>query len=273
MFNKVMFLSPLHNIGTSTVASCIAHTLAIRGINTMLCYTDKKNNITEYFGLPDVDAPPSNISIVASSMSETHVPKKTLLEYSHHIESTDNLHILNIGSDTIDTYSSQLLMKLLIQNPPTQVLMIDVSEDPTTEYIQDAIAEVDCIFVVINMTQSCIDYYNNWIGSGLFPVNKVFPIVNYYNENIMPIQKFAEQIHVLPSRTNKLHYNPFITRCMLMKAAYELVPQVEKKDARVAQLSGDLDRLYNTIIDNKESRRFMIDFEDLTAQIKTKLNI
>ena len=273
MFNKILVLAPLHNIGTTSVTCGIAHTLAIRGISTTLLYTDTKNDLAVNFGLGDVDASPSNISMIASTMTERSLNSKVILEYSHKIPSVDNLHILNVGSTTIDSYSRDLVLNLILDKLPTQVCIVDVAEGLEDERIQDLIEKVDCIFVVLIMSQECINLFNNWMESGLLPQEKVFPIVNYYNENVMPIQKFAALINLLPSRMNKVHYNAFITRCTLMQAMYELVPQIEKKDPRVAQLSGDFDRIYSTILDAYQEKRFAFNLEDSIAKVKSKLNM
>lgn len=273
MFSKIFVMSTLSNSGATTISNIIAHMLAERGIDTSLFYTDSKNDAADYFGLVDVDAQPSNISIVASSISETNINRRTILDYSHKIPDCDKLHILNIGSETIDEYSRRLMLKLLLMKPPTQVNIFDISQDLSDETILEELQHVDAVFVVINMSQKGIDSYLSWKESNLFPDElPVIPIVNMYNEHVAPIQQFSEYLQLLPSQLLKVHYNPYINLCTLMKSLYEIYPQVQKRDPRVAHLYGDFERIYQTIVDYGQKSRFNFNMEDLLAKVKHKVN-
>ena len=253
MAYKILVISPLHNLGTSTVSSMMAQAMAMNNKSVMLTFMQPDATIPTYLGIDGFNDPTRSIMQVSKLIDTGALRNKDILDYAYQFH--PNCHLLNVADPSLTTTDRLSLVSHVFEHTPTDVVIVDDSSDIDSRSITEMLDLTDLTFVVINMSTTSAYHLKVWLNETKLKDNpNIFIIVNYYNEVVADLRGFAKSIGIPANRVAKVHYNPCIQKCTRNGHLNDVLPLAFEYDPRVAELRSDfsdIDRCLNNFIKQK----------------------
>ena len=246
MAHKILFMSPLHNKGTSVVAALVTQAVSFTNKTSMLVFTEAGSLIPMYFGQDGTTDPTRSIMQIVRLIDNSSIEDKDLLDYATTI--TQNSYILNLADPSLVDRDRIQVISHVFKRVPTSVVVCDNSDDIDTKFTKTLVEESDMIFVVIETMQK--DYYRlkTWLEYPLLKNNpNVYVLINKYSEVVGSMRNIAQYIGFPANKVCKIHYNPWITKCCLNGQLGTILPVAREWDPRAANLLNDIDEINQCI--------------------------
>lgn len=248
MAYKILVISPLHNLGASTVSAMIAQTLTFYNKTTMLTFMQPDATIPRYLGIDDINDPTRSIMQISKLIDTGALRDKDILDYAH--EYYSNCYLLNVADPSLTINDRLQVVEHTCEHVTTDIVIVDDSDDLDQRSVVELLDMADLTFCVINMSDTAAYHMKCWLESSQLKDNpNVFILVNYYNEVICDLRNFAKQIGMPANRVAKVHYNPWIQKCTRTGKLQTVMPLAHEYDYRVAELDADF-RDINRCVDN-----------------------
>lgn len=246
---KIMVVSPLHQMGSSVVAAMIAQGATYNNKTSTLLFNQTGSKLPQYLGIEDLNDPTRSVMQIVKLIDNGAISDNDILDYTFNYAT--NAHLLNTASESIETKDALQIINHVYKRTPTDIVVIDNSEDITTKVSKQLIEDSDTIFVVIQPMPKAFERLKVWLEySDLKDRPNVFVIVDYYNEVVFSIRDLARYIGLPASRVCKLHYNPWITKCCIKGQLNTVLPLAMDMDPRVVNLNNDIKEL-NAVINSE----------------------
>lgn len=253
MSYKILVVSPLHNLGASTVSAMMAQAMAINGKTSLLTFMQPDAAIPAYLGIEGANDPTRSIMQVSKLIDTGALRDKDILDYTHIIQ--NNCYLLNVADPSLTTSDRLNLVSHVFAHSTTDVVIVDDSSDIDSRSISELITSTDLTFVVINMSLTAAFHLKQWLNMTSLRDNpNLFILVNQYNEVVSDLRGFAKSIGMPANRVAKVHYNPWIQKCTRTGHLRDVLPLAYDLDPRVAELRSDfndIDRCLNSFIKQK----------------------
>ena len=91
---RIGFMSPMSNVGTSSIALLLGHAMAIKGRSVVNCYTDYENLIGKQVGLPTVDDPLKSIDQLTRLIDINSLKPSDIVQYAYKWDKAKDVYIL-----------------------------------------------------------------------------------------------------------------------------------------------------------------------------------
>lgn len=245
---KVLVMSPLHQSGASTVSALMAQSLTYDNKTTTLVYTSPDSLVPGYLGVKNIDDPTRSIMQVVRLIDSNAIRDTDILDYA--VQFSKNAYLLSFGDSTLPTRDALQIVQHVYRRVPTDVCIVDNSDDISTPITQKLLDNTDCIFVVISLTKKYFLYLKNWLeNTTLGKRDDVYIVVNHYDPVVASVRDIAKMLGLPANRVCTLHENPWIRKTTLNGQLSTVVPCVKGIDPRVANLSADL-RGFSQIINS-----------------------
>lgn len=235
---KILIISPLSNIGTTTVSALVAQMATYDNKTSHLIYTDSESPINEYLGVKNADDPTRSVMQIIKLIDSQALEDKDILDYGH--QYVHNSWILNTADKSLSVRDKSQVTSYIFSRAPCDLSICDCSEDLQSELTLKLIDTADLIFVVCNTTRKSQIYLRSWIESPYLKDQKnVYIICNRYNEVTYSVRNFAKVIVQPPNRICKIHYNPWVEKCCNQRELATVIPKARNFDPRVVKLYRD----------------------------------
>lgn len=246
MGSKILVMSPLHNMGASTVSAMIAQGFTFSGKTSTLMYTDTNSPLPQWLGIPSVNDPTRSIAQAEKLVRSGSMKKSDILNYTYNY--SKNAYLLNTVAQELQDVQRMRIMKHFFRDVPTDIVVMDNSMDITDDATADLIEVADIVFLVTDMSEKCTKRLKDWLTLPVLKNNKhVYIIVNRYDEVIESLRTFAKKLGLPANRVGKLHYNPWITRASRSNSLHDVLPNAVNWDPRVANLNKDIEEYMQCI--------------------------
>lgn len=242
MAHKILIMSPLHNMGSTVAASLLAQGLTFDNKSVMLLFTHPQSLMPQYLGIEDINDPTRSIMQVVKLIDNGAINDKDILDYSFSF--TKNGYLLNVADRTLNDKDRTQIVDHVYNRAPTNIVVVDNSDDLDTKASQTLIEESDMIFLVVEPSLKAFQRLKLWKESPQFKDNpNIYVIVTHYNEVTFSVRNLAKYIGFPGNRVCKVHYNPWITKCCITGTLNTILPLSRELDPRVANLKCDIDEL------------------------------
>lgn len=235
---RILILSPLSNIGATTVSAMIAQMATYDNKTSHLIFTESENPVTSYLGVKHVDDPTRSVMQIIKLIDNQSIEDKDILDYGH--QYVPNSWILDAADKSLSEKDKAQVINHIFNRAPCDLSICDCSEDITSDLATQLIDSADMIFVVCNTTRKSQIYLRSWIESSYLKDRpNVYILCNRYNEVVYSVRNFAKVIVQPPNRICKIHYNPWIERCCNHRQLYQVIQLSRQFDPRVANIYRD----------------------------------
>lgn len=249
MAQRILVLSPLHNLGTTAATVLMAHAVAFNGHSAALSFTDPEPYIAQYTNLTELDDPMRSVTQVVKLIDSNAIENSDIINYAHQISS--NLYFMNTSTSALTSAVKHRTVMSIFEGITSDVVFCDCSEDIDSPITLSLLEKADMVFVVVNMSPKVIKHMQSWIEySALKNKAETYIVLNEYNEEVGAMRDLAKQMFMAPSHVCKIHYNPWIAKCCLSGTLHSIIPKVMNKDYRVANLYGDFQEIVQAIDGN-----------------------
>lgn len=243
---KVLFMSPLHNTGTSVIATMTAQCLTFDGKRSALTYTSELSPIPDYIGLENANDPTRSIMQLVRLLDAGAMTDDDIADYMHNY--IHNGQLLNITDPSLTERDKTNIIQHVFSRIPTDVAICDNSDNIDTSASGKLLDEADCVFIVVNYSLKCFKYMKSWLESSyLMDRKNVFVIVNNYHEGISSVRDLAKYLGLPVNVVCKVHYNPWITKVCMTGQLTTVMPLSRELDPRVAELNADFTEIVQCI--------------------------
>ena len=236
---KVLVMSPLHQTGSTVVSTLMVQALTYANKTAMLAYTDASSNLPRYLGVKSINDPTRSIMQVVRLIDSNALRDHEILDYS--IEFSKHAYLMNFGDSSITEKDSAQIVKHVYTRVPTDVCVVDCSDDVDSPVAASLIDLADLVFLVINPSDKDFSRMKNWLQNS--PIGKhrnLCVIINHYDEVTGPLRNLAKHIGMPANRVCKVHENAWIRKCCLTNSLHTIMPKIKGIDPRVANLSCDM---------------------------------
>ena len=241
-------MSPMNNVGSSTVATLIAHQYAYKGHTSLLCYTDNNSPIARYLNITDLDDPTKSINQVMRLVDADAIKPNDILQYTSKFDKNHPAHLMSFGDSTLDDSSKLLIVDNIFNKVTTDLTVCDVSETIDSPLAQAFIKVATVVFIVINPTEKGFKLVKQWLASDIWPNKEyVIPIVNMYANEIDAFERICDRMGLLITDVCKLHFNPYISRCTYQNALHTLIHTVNIGDSKTVNIKPDIEEITKAI--------------------------
>ena len=258
MAYKILVISPLHNLGSSTVSAMLNQALTFYNKTSMLTFMQSDNTIPHYLGIEEINDPTRSIMQVVKLLDTGALREQDILDYAH--QYAQNSYLLNVADPSLTANDRLQLVTHVFEHAPTDVVIVDDSADITEQSVKDLIELTDMTFVVINMSDTAAYHMKVWMTETQLKDNpNIFVCVNCYNEVVSDMRNFARSIGMPANRVAKVHYNPWITKSAHLGQLQTVLPFAHDYDYRVAELDADfrdINRCLDSVILSKLKKGF-----------------
>lgn len=249
MAQRILVLSPLHNLGTTVVATMIAQSISYNGRSATLSFTDAEPYIAHYTNLKDLDDPMRSVTQVVKLIDGNAIEKEDIIRYSHVI--TKNLYFMNTSTAALTEAVKQRTVMSIFENITSDVVVCDCSEDIDSPITLSLLSKADMVFVVVNTSPKVFKHVHSWIEySALKDKAETYIVINQYDEGIGSLRDLSKKVYHAASHVCKVHFNPWIAKCCITGSLQTILPLVMEKDYRVANLYGDFQEIDQAITGN-----------------------
>lgn len=236
---RVLVMSPLHQTGASCIAALIAQGLTYDNKTTTLMYTSPDSNLPNYLGVKNIDDPTRSIMQVARLIDNDAIKDSDILDYT--VQYAKNAHMLSLGDETLQMRDAVQIVQHVYRRIPTDVCIVDNSEDIDSPITGRLLDHADCVFIVVSPSQKDYAHLKYWLTSTkMSDIDDIYVVVNYYDPVINSVRGISKQIGMAANTVCTLHYNPWIRKCCLEKTLHTIVPHIKGNDDRVINLKSDL---------------------------------
>lgn len=235
---RILVLSPLSNIGATTVSALIAQMATYDNKTAHLIFTETNSPISTYLNIQHVDDPTRNVMQIIKLIDNQAMEDKDILDYGHQF--VPNSWLLNTADPSLSERDKVQVTNYIFSRAPCDLSICDCSEDITSELALNLIDAADLVFVVCSTSRKSQVYLRSWLESSyLKGRNNIYIICNQYNEVVYSVRNFAKVIVQPPNRICKVHYNPWIERCCNRRELIQVIPLSRNFDPRVANIYQD----------------------------------
>ena len=249
MAQRILVLSPLHNLGTTVAATLIAQNITLNGRSAALAFTDVEPYIAEYCNLKELDDPMRSVTQVVKLIDSNAIENEDIINYAHII--SKGLYFMNTSTSALTDVIKQRTVMSIFERITSDVVVCDCSEDIDSPITLSLLSKADMVFVVVNTSPKVFRHVRSWIEySALKDKAETYLIINQYNEGVGALRNLAKELYRAPSHVCKIHYNPWIAKCCINGSLHTVLPQVYEKDYRVANLYGDFQEIQQAITGN-----------------------
>lgn len=239
MAHKILVMSPLHNIGSTVVATMLAQGLTFDNKTSTLVFTQEDSNLPEYLGVTDIHDPTRSIMQVVRLIDSGAIEDKDILDYTYGY--VKNGWLMNMVDPALAASDREQVIDHVYSRVPTDVVICDNSEDITSPMTAKLLEESDMLFIVTDMSMKCQRHLQAWLETPLLKnFSDTFIIVNRYDETVYALRNFAKSIKIAANRVCRLHYNPWIQKCSLNGQLHTILPLAREIDPRVSNLNNDV---------------------------------
>ena len=249
MSQKILVLSPLHNLGTTVAATMIAQNVTLNGRSAALAFTDVDPYIAQYTNLTELDDPMRSVTQVVKLIDSNAIENEDIIRYAHII--AKNLYFMNTSTSALTDAIKQRTVMSIFERITSDVVVCDCSEDIDSPIALSLLSKADMVFIVVNTSPKVFKHVHSWIQySALKDKAETYLIINQYNEGVGALRDLSKQLYHAPSHVCKIHYNPWIAKCCLSGTLQTILPLVYEKDYRVANLYSDFQEIQQAIAGN-----------------------
>lgn len=244
-----MVISPLHNVGSSVVASMLAQGLTFSNKTSLLTFSDPGSNLPRYLGIENVNDPTRSVMQIVKLIDNGAIEDKDIMDYT--FTYSKNAHLLNIADRSLQDRDRIQIINHVYGRSVTDVVIIDNSDDINTRFTGALMEMSDVIFVVVPPSKKAFERLKQWrTYTALADKPNVFVIISQYNEVVNSLRDMAKYIGLPASRVCKLHYNPWIAKCCMIGELHTILPLTMGLDPRVVNIYNDI-KEFNSCIDNE----------------------
>lgn len=249
MAQRILVLSPLHNLGTTAASILMAHNTAFNGRSTAMAFTDPEPYIAQYTHLQELDDPMRSVTQVVKLIDSNAIENEDIIKYAHTI--SKNLYLMNTSTTALTENVKMRTVMSIFESITSDIIICDCSEDIDSPIALSLIQKADMVFVVMNTSPKVMRHTQAWLeASVLRDKEEVYFLVNMYNDSVRSLRDIAKLLQRAASHVCKIHYNPWIAKCCLDGTLQTVVPTVMEKDFRTANLYGDLQEIKQAIDGN-----------------------
>lgn len=242
MAHKILVMSPLHNVGSSTVSLMLSQGLTYDGKSTTLLFTQTGSLVPRYIGIEDVKDPTRSVMQIVKLIDNGAINDSDIIDYAY--QYTKNGWLLNASDESMADKDREQVIKHVYSRVTTDVVICDNSEDITSPITSELLSESDLLFIVIDMSTKARERLQKWLESPVLKDFKdIYIIVNNYNEVVSSVRNYAKVLKLPANRVCKLHYNPWITKCTAVGQLHTILPLSKELDPRVCNLNCDINEL------------------------------
>lgn len=236
---KVLVMSPLHQSGASCLAALLAQSVTYDNKTSTLVYTSPSSPVPDYLGIKTIDDPTRSVLQIARLINNNAIKDSAILDYT--VQFAKNVHLLNLGDPLMPANTATQIVEHVYRRIPTDICVVDNSDDIDSQLTERLIENADCVFIVINPCQKDFAHLKYWLTeTKLRDMEDTYVVLNNYDPVIGAVRTLSKQLGLAANRVCTLHYNPWIRRCCLVHALHEVVPKVKGLDPRVVNLRTDL---------------------------------
>ena len=243
MAHKILVLSPLHNIGTTSVAALINQGLTFDNKESTIMFTRNDSVLPQYLGIQSVQDPTRSIMQIVRLIDNGALEDQDILDYAYVY--AKNSYMMNVADPSLTERDKSQILDHIYSRIPTDVIVCDNSEPVESDMTARLIEACDMIFIVVNTYVKCKEFLNLWMQMPIFKQNKskVFLVVNQYDETVSALRNIARIYNFPANRVCKIHYNPWISKCCMSGQLHTILPLARELDPRVANLNTDINEL------------------------------
>lgn len=247
MAHKILLLSPLHNIGTTSVAALLTQGLTFDNKESTIMFTRNDSVLPQYLGIQSVQDPTRSIMQIVRLIDNGALEDQDILDYAYTY--TKNCFMMNVADPSLTERDKAQILEHIYSRVTTDVIICDNSEPIDSDMSARLIEASDMIFVVVNTYVKCKEFLNLWMQTPILKPfkNKVFLIVNQYDETVNALRNIARMYDFPANRVCKIHYNPWITKCCMTGQLHTVLPLARELDPRVANLNTDINELIQCV--------------------------
>lgn len=236
---KCLFMSPLHNTGTSLISVLAAQCVTFEGKRSAITYTSETSPVPDYLGIENVNDPTRSIMQLVRLIDAGAIADDAIGDYMY--TWVNNGQLLNITDPSLTERDKLNIIRHVYSRIPTDVCICDNSEDISSPASQKLLDESDCVFLVVPYSKKGFIYLKSWLDSSYLKGREnTFIIINYYHESVSSVRDTAKYLGLSVNRVCKVHYNPMIVKCCMTGQLPALLPNARKADPRVAELNMDI---------------------------------
>lgn len=249
MAQRILILSPLHNLGTTAISVLLGHYIALNGRTVTMSFTDSEPYIAQYTSIHDLDDPMRSVTQVVKLIDTNAIENQDILRYSHTI--VKNLYFMNTSTEALSEAIKLRTVTSIFERVQSDVVICDCSEDIDSPITLQLLKKADMVFVVTNVSPKVFIHTKQWLEySPLKDKAETYYVINQYNETAGALRDMAKMLNRMASRVCKVHYNPWISKCCLNGKLHTIMPLVQQKDYRVANLYGDFQEIGQAVNSN-----------------------
>ena len=231
-------MSPLHQSGASIVATMMAQSLTYDNKTTTLVYTSPDSLIPTYLGIKNVDDPTRSIMQVVRLIDNNAIRDADILDYA--VQFSKNAYLLSFGDSTLPERDAVQIVQHVYKRVPTDVCIVDSSDDIDSPITEKLLESTDCVFVVITPNHKDFAYLKYWLTeTSLKTRQDVYVVINHYDPVVDSVRNLARTIGMAANKVATLQENPWIRKCTLNQQLYDIIPKVKGADPRVVNLMSD----------------------------------
>lgn len=236
---KVTVMSPLHQVGSSVVSAMLAQGITYSNHSATLLFNQEDSKLPNYIGIDDVSDPTRSVMQIVKLIDSGSIQDNDILDYTYNFAT--NVNLLNTADRTMSAKDKSQVINYVFKRTPTDVVILDNSDDLSTLTSTHLINDSDVIFVVVQMFPKAFERLKIWLDyASLKDKANVYVVFAEYNEVVFSIRDLARYIGLPASRVLKLHYNPWIAKCCINKQLHTILPLAMNKDPRVVNLRNDI---------------------------------
>lgn len=235
------------NNGNTTTAILLALGLGGMKKKVLLTHTDNiSNSFYTYLGLHQFEDKTSTPTQMVKLLREGAIQSDAIQDYCKNV--TENVYVFTNNKNNFTDSDMETFSKFLVENSDFEYLIYDFNnfESETAKYILKN-SEV----IIINLTQSKIEL-NNFKTEiekykKIFAGKKIMLVVNNWEQIIGKDIDVTKEIKVV-GRPSIIHHNPYITKMSNEGKLLDLYTYVKRKDSRLAELNGDINKLASNLM-------------------------
>lgn len=247
MAHKILLMSPLHNIGTSSVAALLSQGLTFDNKTSTIMFTRNDSLTPQYLGIQSVNDPTRSIMQIVRLIDNGALEDDDILDYAYQYQ--NNCYMLNVADPSLTDHDKAQIIEHIYNRITTDVIVCDNSEPVESDLTARLVEACDMVYIVVNSYVKCREFLKLWLDFPIFKNNygKIYIIVNQYDETVRSLRDMARMYSFPANRVCKIHYNPWITKCCLIGQLQTILPLARELDPRVAGLNNDVNELIQCV--------------------------
>lgn len=248
------------NGGASTVAELIALEIAYR--NKKVCLTHsltKSNCLYNAFGIKvdkKVDKGMDASKIVEMFKSGATRPDDISILCK---KVTETLDVFSLNDVKVKLEGRNIALEYVTQHFPHQYVVVDVDDhDLNSESNQIVFRNCDVVVVVLHQVDKDLLQFKNNVDRTMISIGTVpqVAVVNKYVELLGTVQETSSAAgFAQPFKWCTVHYNQYIGFASNFSKMVSLYDKIVAKDARVAELSGEMKALVSRLMKVKVAKQ------------------